>query len=116
MTVKHDLKHLAWVYNHIESNKLALMLYHRVLASLTSGKQTDNGVRYSCFISMNDLLDVDPEFDKISNFIEEKQWKLKVEKILSEMFEGKFIVKSNGYFYYQKFIVDGIGIEIQIED
>ena len=32
------------------------------------------------------------------------------------MFEGKLIVKSNGYFYYDKFIVDGIGIEIQIED
>lgn len=116
MTVKHDLKYLAWVYNHTESNKLALMLYHRVLASLTAGKQTDNGVEYGFFISMNDLMEVDQEFNEISNFIQEKQWKRKVEKILNEMFEGKLIVKSNGYFYYDKFIVDGIGIEIQIED
>lgn len=115
MTVKHDLKHLAWVYNYTESNKLAFMLYHRVLASLTAGKQIDNGVEYGFFISMNDLMEVDQEFNEISNFIQEKQWKRKVEKILNEMFTGKLIVKSNGYVYYDKFIIDGIGIEIHLD-
>lgn len=116
MSTKHDLKHLAWVYNHTESNKLALMLYHRVLASLTAGRQTDDGMEYKFFISMNDLIEVDQEFNEISNFIQEKQWKYKVEKMLNEMFEGKLIVKPNGYFYYDKFIIDGIGIEIHLDD
>lgn len=86
------------------------MLYHRVLASLLTGKRVGNGIRYSCFISMNDLLEVDPEFDKISNFIEEKQYQLKIKSLLSEMFEGDFVVKSQGYYYYEKFIADGIAI------
>lgn len=70
MSAKHNLEYLAWVYNQTGADKLTLFLYHRILASLLTGKRAGNGVRYSCFISMNDLLDVDPEFDKISNFIE----------------------------------------------
>lgn len=116
MNIKHDLKHLAWVYNQVGENKLTLLLYHRVLASLLIGKKVENGVKYGCFISANDLMEVDPEFNEIDTYIKEKQWKLKIKKLLNEIFEGEFTVSMNGYCYYEKIIVDGIGISYTVKD
>lgn len=110
MSTKHSLNHLAQVYSHTESNKLSLMLYHKVLSSLLTGKRVGNGVRYSCFISKNELLSVDPEFGNINNFVQDKQYQLKIEKLLGEMFEEKFVVSLRGYHFYEKFISDGIAI------
>lgn len=110
MSTKHSLNHLAQVYNHTESNKLLLMLYHKVLSSLLAGKKVGNGVRYSCFISKNELLLVDPEFGKLNNFVQDKQYQLKIERLLSEMFEEEFVVSLRGYYFYDKFIADGIAI------
>jgi len=110
MSTKHSLNHLAQVYNHTESNKLSLMLYHKVLSSLLTGKRVGNGVRYSCYILKNELLLVDPEFDKVNNFVQEKQYKLKIKKLLGEMFEEEFVVSLRGYYFYDKFIADGIAI------
>ena len=110
MSTKHSLNHLAQVYNHTESNKLSLMLYHRVLSSLLTGKRVGNGVRYSCFISKHELLLVDPEFSNLNNFVQDKQYQLKIEKLLGEMFEEKFVVSLRGYHFYEQFIADGIAI------
>ena len=110
MTVKHDLKHLAWVYNHTEDNKLTLLLYHRVLASLLTGKQTDKGMEYQFFISKNDLVKVVPEFGEIDSFLKKAQFKFKVKKALNEMFEQEFTIHFHGYYYEERFIVDGIVI------
>ena len=86
------------------------MLYHKVLSSLLTGKRVGNGVRYSCYILKNELLLVDPEFDKVNNFVQEKQYKLKIKKLLGEMFEEEFVVSLRGYYFYDKFIADGIAI------
>lgn len=110
MNTKHSLNRLAQVYNHTESNKLSLMLYHRVLSSLLTGKRVGNRVRYSCFISKNELLSVDPEFGNLNNFVQDKQYQLKIEKLLGEMFEEEFVVSLRGYYFYDKFIADGIAI------
>lgn len=110
MSTKHSLNHLAQVYNHTESNKLSLMLYHKVLSSLITGKRVGNGVRYSCFISKHELLLVDPEFGNLNNFVQDKQYQLKIEKLLREMFEEEFVISLRGYYFYDKFIADGIAI------
>lgn len=110
MNTKHSLNHLAQVYNHTENNKLSLMLYHKVLSSLLTGKRVGNGVRYSCFISKNELLSVDPVFGNLNNFVQDKQYQLKIEKLLGEMFEEDFVVSLRGYYFYEKFIADGIAI------
>ena len=110
MSTKHSLKYLAQMYSHTESNKLSLMLYHKVLSSLLIGKRVGNGVRYSCFISKNELLLVDPEFGNLNNFVQDKQYQLKIEKLLGEMFEEEFVVSLRGYYFYDKFIADGIAI------
>ena len=110
MSTKHSLNHLVQVYNHTESNKLSLMLYHKVLSSLLTGKKVGNGIRYSCFISKNELLSVDPEFGNLNNFVQDKQYQLNIEKLLGEMFEEDFVVSLRGYYFYDKFIADGIAI------
>jgi hypothetical protein len=116
MSTKHSFNHLAQVYNHTESNKLSLMLYHKVLSSLLTGKKVGNGIRYSCFISKNELLSVDPEFGNLNNFVQDKQYQLKVEKLLDEMFEEEFVVSLRGYYFYDKFIADGIAIGYTSKD
>ena len=116
MSTKHSLNHLAQIYNHAESNKLSLMLYHRVLSSLLTGKRVGNGVRYSCYISKNELLLVDPEFGNLNNFVQDKQYQLKIEKLLGKMFEEEFVVSLRGYYFYDKFIADGIAIGYTIKD
>lgn len=110
MSTKHSLNHLAQVYNHTESNRLSLMLYHKVLSSLLTGKRVGNGVRYLCYISKNELLLVDPEFGNLNNFVQDKQYQLKIEQLLGEMFEEEFVVSLRGYYFYDKFIADGIAI------
>lgn len=110
MSTKHSLNYLAQVYNHTESNKLSLMLYHKVLSSLLTGKRVGNGVRYSCFISKHELLLVDPEFGNLNNFVQEEQYQLKIERLLGEMFEEEFVISLRGYYFYDKFIADGIAI------
>lgn len=116
MSTKHSLNHLAQVYNHTENNKLSLMLYHKVLSSLLTGKRVGNGVRYSCLISKHELLLVDPEFGNLNNFVQDKQYQLKIEKLLGEMFEEKFVVSLRGYHFYDKFIADGIAIGYTSKD
>ena len=116
MSTKHSLNHLAQVYNHTESNKLSLMLYHKVLSSLLTGKRVGNGVRYSCFISKNELLLVDQEFGKLNNFVQDKQYQLKIERLLNEMFEEEFVVRLRGYHFYEQFIADGIAIGYTSKD
>ena len=116
MSTKHSLNHLAQIYNHTESNKLSLMLYHKVLSSLIAGKKVGNGVRYSCFISKHELLLVDPEFGNLNNFVQEKQYQLKIKRLLGEMFEEDFVVSLRGYHFYEQFIADGIAIGYASKD
>lgn len=109
MSVKHSLNYLTWVYNTI-SDKLELMLYHRVLASLTNGKRTVDGYKCSCFISLNDLIEVVPEIYYIDTPEEVTKLKFKIQDILNKVFQEDLFVNIHDYLYYDKIIISGITI------